>query len=362
MSDRIESLEALEALVGKCSLGARMKEIDFLDAHCRKLLAASTFVVSATLDAAGRLRLHAHGGAAPFARIGERGECLVPVQDGEDAAVLEPGADGKVDVGALAFVPGLGETLRINGRGWSVPPASGVGASQFAFEVREAFIHCAKALIRSRFWAEPPPAETSDPGGARPGGEPLADPTVAAFLARSPFALVASASRAGAVDVSPKGDPPGFLLALDARTLVLPDRPGNQRVDTFRNVLETERVALLALVPGDARVAQIEGRARLTTEPALLARMAVDGRFPKLALVLDVESARVERSTAVAAADLWSAKRHSDLAALPSVSEVLRDHVKLNPTRGVGATLLRTAVSKRVIEGGLAKDYKERLY
>lgn len=360
MSDRIESVEALEALVGKCSLGARMKEIDFLDDHCRKLLGASPFVASAVLDAAGALRIHAHGGAAPVSRVSEIGECRLPLHDADALRGGAPQADATLGVGALAFVPGLGETLRLNGRGRVVPPSGDTGAPSLSIEVNEAFVHCAKALLRSSFWAEPEVPRGAPADG--PGEPLLADPAVASFLSRSPFVLLASASRAGAVDVSPKGDPPGFLLQLDTRTLAVPDRPGNQRVDTFRNVLETARVALLALVPGDPRTAHVGGRGRLSTDPSLLSRMAVEGRVPKLALVIDVESASVETSPAVTAAGLWDRARYPDLSALPSASAVLRDHVKQNRTRGVGATLLRAAVSERVIEGGLAKDYKERLY
>ncbi len=359
MSDHVGSVEELEAVVGKCSLGARMKEIDFLDDHCRRLLGASPFVVSATLDATGALRIHAHGGRPPVASVSEIGECRLPLHAGPAVEALAARADETLGVGALAFVPGLGETLRLNGQGRVAPAPGGEGATSLSLDVNEAFVHCAKALLRSSFWAAATPAPPHDASRAEPL---LADPRVAAFLARSPFVLLASSGRAGGVDVSPKGDPPGFLMRLDPRTLAVPDRPGNQRADTFRNVLETGRVALLALVPGDLRVAHVGGRARLSTDAALLARMAVERRTPKLALVIDVDEVRLEASPALAAADLWNTERHPDLSALPSPAAVLRDHVKQNRTRGVGATLLRAAVSERVIEGGLRKDYRERLY
>lgn len=110
-----------------------------------------------------------------------------------------------------------------------------------------------------------------------------------AFIARSPFVLVASYDVAGHLDVSPKGDPPGFVRVLDTQTLAIPERPGNRRADTFRNVLQTPRVGLIFLVPGKGETLRVNGTARIVRDMWLRVQMAVDDRIPELALVVTIE-------------------------------------------------------------------------
>src|SRR5437588_4063322 len=106
------------------------------------------------------------------------------------------------------------------------------------------------------------------------------------IIARAPFVLIASSDREGRMDVSPKGDPMGFVQVLDDVTLAIPDRPGNRRADTFRNVLQNPRVGLLFMVPGRNETLRINGRAVIAGDAALLASMAVNGKVPLLALVV----------------------------------------------------------------------------
>ena len=109
------------------------------------------------------------------------------------------------------------------------------------------------------------------------------------WLAASPFCLVATSGADGSCDVSPKGDPSGFALVLDERTIALPERAGNRRADGYRNVLANPHVGLLFVIPGRGDTLRVNGRARLTRDPALLDRMVVRGHRPLMALVVDVE-------------------------------------------------------------------------
>jgi len=342
----IGSVARLEEVVGSRPLGSLLKSIDALDAHCERLLALSPFAVIGLDDASGGVRVAALGGPAGFARVASRSRLRLPVP-----AALSPSAEGPAAL--LFFVPGLGETLRVNGR-------ARVDGDALLVEVGEAFAHCAKALIRSALWqggaqAEQPPAPESAAG-------PLADPEIRDFLARAPFAVLASRDASGAADTSPKGDPAGFLAVVGERTVAVPDRPGNRRTDTFHNVLENPATAILALVPGDARALELGGRARLSDDPALLAPMAVRGKVPKLALLLDVERAVLAPSAAIAAADLWNPASVRDASELPRMSQVFIDHVKLNKQRGIAAAAMRKLASERVLSAALAKDYQNNLY
>jgi PPOX class probable FMN-dependent enzyme len=125
------------------------------------------------------------------------------------------------------------------------------------------------------------------------------------WLAASPFCLVATSAADGSCDVSPKGDPPGSTLVLDARTIALPERAGNRRADGYRNILGNPHVGLLFLIPGRGDTLRINGRATLTTEPALLDRMVVKGHRPLLAVVVAIEQVFFHCAKAFLRSQLW---------------------------------------------------------
>lgn len=129
-----------------------------------------------------------------------------------------------------------------------------------------------------------------------------------AWLAGSPFCLIATSDEAGRCDVSPKGDPAGFTLVLDDTTIVLPDRPGNRRVDGFRNVLANPHVGLVYLVPGRGDTLRINGRATLARDAPFFDELVVRGHRPALALVVHVEEVFYHCSKAFLRAGLWESE------------------------------------------------------
>jgi PPOX class probable FMN-dependent enzyme len=144
------------------------------------------------------------------------------------------------------------------------------------------------------------------------------------FIERSPFVLVGTARPEGGLDVSPKGDPAGFVQILDERTLLLPDRPGNRIADTLTNLLADDRIALLFLIPGVGDVFRVNGRAIITDDPELLEPCAFRGKVPKLGLLITVEEAYTHCSKAIIRSDLWNPDRHIERSQLPSSGEILR--------------------------------------
>ncbi|MEV5509683.1 pyridoxamine 5'-phosphate oxidase family protein [Streptomyces orinoci] len=125
------------------------------------------------------------------------------------------------------------------------------------------------------------------------------------WLAHSPFCLVATSAADGSCDVSPKGDPAGFTLVLDDRTIVLPERPGNRRADGFHNVLSNPHVGLIYLVPGRSDTLRINGRARLLSDAPFFDRMTVRGHRPRVALLVEVEEVFYHCSKAFLRSELW---------------------------------------------------------
>jgi uncharacterized protein len=144
------------------------------------------------------------------------------------------------------------------------------------------------------------------------------------FVERAPFVCVATARPGGGLDVSPRGDPAGFVRILDDRTLLLPDRPGNKIADTLTNLLEDPRIGLLFVIPGIGDTFRVNGRARIVADDELLAASAVDGKVPKLGIVVAVEEAYTQCSKAFVRSDLWNPEKHVERGELPSGGAILR--------------------------------------
>lgn len=153
------------------------------------------------------------------------------------------------------------------------------------------------------------------------------------WIERSPFVVIASASGAGAVDVSPKGDPPGFVRVLDPQTLAVPDRPGNHRGDTFLNVLENPEVGLMFVVPSRREVVRVSGTALVVKDAALLESMAVQGKVPTLALVVRVREAMYHCGKSMIRSHMWEPELWPSVEGLPTYGRALVDHGRL--TRSV---------------------------
>ena len=170
-----------------------------------------------------------------------------------------------------------------------------------------------------------------------------------AFIARSPFVLVSSADAEGGMDVSPKGDPPGFVRILDDWTLAIPDRLGNRRADTFKNVLQRDAVGLLFLVPGKRETLRVAGHAIIVRDRALRESMAVSGKLPDFALVVAVEQVMFHCAKCMIRSNLWNPAAWPDVAGLPSMAEAL-----------VAAGKLDTAVDE--LDASIERDYVTGLY
>jgi uncharacterized protein len=149
-------------------------------------------------------------------------------------------------------------------------------------------------------------------------------PLTRRLIEASPFLCIATSSPDGRCDVSPRGDPAGFVRILDDSTLLLPDRPGNRIADTLRNILANAHVALLFLIPGVGDTFRVNGRAMVIDDQELLAASAVDGRVPRLGILIEIEEAYTQCSKALIRSDLWNPERHIERDQLPSSGEILK--------------------------------------
>ncbi len=170
-----------------------------------------------------------------------------------------------------------------------------------------------------------------------------------AFLARSPFLLIASSDAAGGVDVSPKGDPAGFVRVLDATTLAIPDRPGNRRIDTLRNILQRPGVGLIFLIPGKEETLRVNGTARIVTDRWVREPMAIAGKLPDFAIVVDVQEVFFHCAKCVIRSGLWNSRAWPQLDGLASLAQAL-----------VAQGRLEQSVEE--VHALIEKDKRERLY
>jgi PPOX class probable FMN-dependent enzyme len=144
------------------------------------------------------------------------------------------------------------------------------------------------------------------------------------FVERSPFMCLATSAPDGNCDVSPRGDPAGFVRILDERTVLIPDRPGNRLADSLRNILANPHVGLLFMIPGVDDTFRINGRATLVTDEELLAASTVDGKAPKLGILVEIDECYTQCSKALIRSDLWNPKRHIERSELPTSGEIMR--------------------------------------
>jgi uncharacterized protein len=147
-------------------------------------------------------------------------------------------------------------------------------------------------------------------------------PHYRAYIEASPFATLATSGPEG-LDCSPRGDKPGFMRVADEKTLMLPDRRGNNRIDSLRNIVRDPRVALLFLIPGVGNTLRVNGRAHLSVEPDLLASFAVDDKPPRSVTVIEVDSVYFQCARALVRSELWNPARHVDPKSLPSAGQIL---------------------------------------
>lgn len=334
LNHRIASVADLEAVIGPTPPAMHYKVIDHIDAGAADWIARSPFMF-AGMGQGPDLRIALVGGRGGI--VAERHALLLH----GDALAAFGAAQVGDPFGSLFLLPGIGETLRVNGRVTQVADGS------MRVEVRECYGHCAKALIRSGFW-HAKPVEAPDR---------LDD-----FLAQSRFLALATVGRNGDADVSPKGDPAGLLVQRDGEALLFAERPGNRRADSYRNMLKCGRVALALMIPGARAVALASGTATMTIDPLVLDRFRVEEKAPLMATRVTLERIAITHSVALDGAALWPVQAEADV----DPAKLFVEHIRANKASGVAASLARASLAvpgaSHLLRKGLEKDYEENLY
>lgn len=170
------------------------------------------------------------------------------------------------------------------------------------------------------------------------------------FISKSPFLVLSTSDKEGYCDVSPRGDLPGFVQVLNENQLVIPERPGNKRMDSMLNILSNPRVGLIFFIPGLGETLRVNGQATLIKDSEILGSMAVNGKSPLVGIAVDVEECFIHCAKAFIRSGLWNPSSWQEKELLPSVPKIISDHVSLPNT------------TAKTVEEGLKESYKERLY
>jgi predicted pyridoxine 5'-phosphate oxidase superfamily flavin-nucleotide-binding protein len=333
---KVTTVAAVEAMIGTPPAVVLLKTTGAFDDGCREVLAHAPVAGFGFRDRDGTPHTTIVGGAPGFARV------ETPTRLSFERPGGSPRPVGGVSL--VFLVPGIGETLRVSG-------SAEVAGTRVTLELHQAWVHCARCVLRSGLWREA-------------HGEP--DGTVPGFLAASPFVLVSSWDGEGRGTTSPKGDPAGFVRVLDEHTLAIPDRRGNKRADTFRNLMTCDEVSLAALVPGRDDVLHLSGTAFVSDDPRLLATMALKDKPPHAALVVHVARAGIRANAAVRASRMWA--EHVDPSRAPDLMAVAARHLAGNEATGSVTRLAARGLAasrglgRRAVDAGYRKELRDEGY
>ncbi|EUB98927.1 pyridoxamine 5-phosphate oxidase-related FMN-binding protein [Rhizobium sp. CF080] len=332
MDKIISTIDDLEDRVGKASALVHLKSIDHLDAGALHWLASSSLMM-ASFGGDDGIGVTLGGGKPGWMSADSR-QLHIPTSTVDDPHMARPGSG----FGSFFVIPSTNELLRLNG--WVVDN----DGDTIRVAIEECYLHCGKALIRSEFWAIVP--DTAPPAGA--------DQLISAarFLA---FGTVDDRGRA---DLSPKGDPSGAMVQVSDGTLWFADRPGNKRIDSFRNIVTQPKVAAVVIVPGSTYFVRLTGLARIFDDPDIRARFMVQGKIPELVTGINDLKVEFAESEAIARACIWSATE-APMGIEPA--KIAIGHIKLN--KSVEAQKAAEIMSAPgLVEKKMKQDYTDNLY
>jgi PPOX class probable FMN-dependent enzyme len=174
-------------------------------------------------------------------------------------------------------------------------------------------------------------------------------PSIKKFIEMSPFAALATHAPDGSTDISPRGDPPGWVHIKDEKTLVLPERPGNKRLDSVINIIKQPKMSLLFMIPNVLETVRVNGSAIISSDPDLLSLFPINGKLPEIAIVVTIEEALGHCSKAYRRSKLWE-NDYKPNDKVPTLAELMSDHLQLD-----------LGLSKE-LDDGIASDVRERMY
>ncbi|GLQ31751.1 hypothetical protein [Litoribrevibacter albus] len=242
------------------------------------------------------------------------------LKSGSDAVSLNVSAETPCFASLYFLAPGVGHALRVNGM-VSLLSEEGNAKVTFVFMVEQAYVHCARAAARSQLWSPVELIKQFESQGIRK------EYSLHDFLSLTSYSLLKTHSSDWQTEISPRGDQTGFLSLIEDDLLFLPERPGNKVAVSLRNILQNPYVELLCMIPGREVVLHLAGQADVTDDPRLCSMAAVDGKQPKLGILIRVSSYKVVQEHALSESNLWNESEYVLKTQLTPFPKVLSEHM-----------------------------------
>lgn len=353
-SEVVTSETEIRKAIGTPPNTVYLKKINLLEEHSKRYLEMSHLMAISVQNIPTRIHLIATQQSklvivddTKFTlKVRNIGESATPIQD-------EP-------CGLYVLVAGFEESLRINGK--VCITSRGDGISVIEIKIDEHYFHCAKSIKRSHFWTSIDYTSSMD----NPLGEvEFSDSNVKDFIQKSPFLLLATQNKKGEADLSPRGDPGGFLRVLDGHKVLIPERPGNKIADSLRNIIINSSMAIILFIPGTKLSLILTGDGKLTNSQTALKAFEIRNKIPKMGIELTVKKTYFGVNPALADKNLWDKADFGDRSVFPSlgmiVSEQLQSAGKMPGSGSVIGRVLGKLVGA-VSQLAIKQDYKKNLY
>lgn len=332
----VDSIKSLRKLIAEPPAMMKKRLQSQIDDYCLTMIQHSSVCAVGFIDPALDI---AYFNLRDTPVMRAEGDCIELAWP-SDKGLPDALAHGTALACSLYFImPGIGFALRANGR---CTVRRNEGGNVLAFRADALFLHCSRAKVRAQFWA---PRDTPVPPAGAEGAMQLSA-EAQAFIQASPYLLMLTRNSAGTTEISPRGDPDGFVLALDGQTLLIPERPGNKVACTLINILSEPAVTVSFLIPGSTTLLSVAGRCWLTDDRTMLEPLAINGKVPVIATVLQVERWRFVHAPELVEAGLWRQETHLRDSDLPSFPKMLSEHMNGRGLLGKATTLVVDAVVK----------------
>ena len=351
----VQNADELQKIVGKPHAIIKAKVLPQLDRHCLAYLKQSQ-VVFCGFRYAGIADILILSGNPGFIEAADHVTLEVPSHQ-ELLRVDNEVFVGELPVSLYCWIPGIGETLRINGLAkWSDDNKKGVVAAPgkaLKIKIKGAFLHCAKPIRRAKLWSE-----NQQPGPTIAFDNTYSDSITKEqklFIEASPFLCLHTQNDTGKTELSPRGDPPGFVHIISNKQLLIPDRPGNKRMDSMYNLLNNPHLGIIFLLPGSNQVLKINGRASLIHDPKLLQSLAISNQVPKLGILVTISHCRFHQADSLNWPEIWEQARKADKTLFPPLGQILAEQTTTKPT-------LATKIKGKIVAVVINRDYRKNMY
>jgi PPOX class probable FMN-dependent enzyme len=314
------------------------KKAPTLNENDERFIAQSPFICITTRGTDGAVTVSAHSGKPGFAYVFSEKVLVIPLSVDQPLREDQQDSFTSSECGLIFLIPGINDTLRVNGQGTLINtrkqlgtffPKNELPSSALLVDITESYVQCPKALLRAHIWN--PQIASSSLAQLKATPKPLTafDANCRLFLEHATFLCLGTSNGQGEADISPRGDPPGAFKVLDDRVLLIGDRPGNRLVDSHHNVLQYPSVGLIFFIPGLHLTLTVRGKVSLTTDQDLLELLTVQEKKPLLAVWIDIESVFLSHSQALERSNIWKREAYTDPKTLPGLAERGMDFLKL---------------------------------